>query len=130
MIAMRYTTTLGITVFRDQATRNDGGSASNHAFTSAFNAGNFAIGVAKNFSALNVGGNDAGWSLNTDSNPSTSSGFATQDRIDSPGGTYAAGVTYGGTTNWIMAAASYTEASGVSTNPDYAGVLAKVQRNH
>jgi hypothetical protein len=111
LIVARYTTTLGITVFKDQATSNDGGSTSNHAFTAAFNAGNFAVGLVKNFAGAAVTGNDAGWSTNVDDSPSHSSGLAVQDRIDSPGGTYAAGMSYGSSVNWAMAAASYTETS-------------------
>lgn len=73
--------------------------------TAAFSAGNMAVGIATNNSGITYSSSNAGWTTQLNDNIAA----LIQDRIDSPGGTYAAGGTMTGSDTWEMLAASYTE---------------------
>jgi hypothetical protein len=103
MVVERKTTTTGVTAFKAQPAAASGNSAS--PLTAAFNAGDFAESINKNFSGSTATPN-AGWTERTDTGGST--GTATDDRIDSPGGTYTAGMTIT-SAPWTLAAMSFTE---------------------
>jgi hypothetical protein len=80
--------------------------------TAAFSAGQFAVAVATNNSGFTATSSNAGWTTQVNDGIAALS----QDRIDSPGGTYAAGCTFSGSDNWEMIAASYTETTATAPN--------------
>jgi len=110
MQGIRYTTTVGKTAFKAQ---NVAVTPTNTTLaTAAFNAGDFAVASSKNFSGLTVSSPGSGYAVQIENGGT--SGMAVQDRIDSPGGTYTAAVTYSGSTEIAIAGISYVEVSAAS----------------
>ncbi len=75
----------------------------------AFNAGDFAVAIAADFSSSPTFTWDAGW---TEVSDVTAVGFHTAERLDSPGGTYSAGGDLSAAAAWLIVAASFKAAGG------------------
>lgn len=76
--------------------------------TAAFSAGGVAGASITNFAGVTSTAN-AGWTIPSGAEQGNVVGGCSIRRIDSPGGTYTAGVTLAGSGAWVIAAASYDE---------------------
>lgn len=102
--ATRFTSSAGSIAFNAQAS---GTGTSTAPATTAFSAGDFAVGILKHWfnGALTAA---SGWTADFNT---AADEVASIFRVDSPGGTYTAGGTFTGSDVWTIAAASFVSGS-------------------